>query len=197
MKLDNECCKTYIDISIPKSKSYEVEEKLRNQLSTEDTYPLGRLSSASSRSLSNCCQYVSVVVTNEQTAMNSENNTTCHTNVSKEFTIEHMHGIPRPEDVLKITNNVDDSIELTNLDSRIADEPSDDLNMSGSDDIWPSPNVITKPNENCVCDLKKPVVDIVSKIPNYNLSAVNDKMAFTDESCNQYIDSDEPVIIEK
>ena len=85
-------------------------------------------SSTSSQSLTNC-QYVSVVVTNEQTATNRENVITCHANESNQTA--HDNDILHPN-ISKISDEVDNSIELTHNYSNDIDIPSEPKNLSGN-----------------------------------------------------------------
>lgn len=185
------------------SKSSKVKRKPRHGISEGNIFSVGRLpstsSSTSNQSLSNCCHYVSVVVTNEQAAMNSDNNITCHTNVSKQFAVESINDIFCPEEDSQISGKVDNSIELTDKYSNCMDVPSDVINLSGNHDAVHTPKVIIKYNKNSDTDYIKTVDDMVSKTSDAgNLSAVeDDDVAFTDETCNQYIDSEESVTNEE
>ena len=91
---------------------------------------IGRPSSTSSQSLTNC-HYVSVVVTNEQTADNGENVITCHGNGLKHTA--HDNVIP-PPNISNISDEVDNSIELTHNYSNDIDNPSKPKNLSGNHD---------------------------------------------------------------
>jgi hypothetical protein len=138
---------------------------------------------------------VSVVVTNEQAAMNSDN-ITCDANISKQFAIENINDIFCPESVSQISNNkLGNSYELTHIYPNTMDIPSDVINLSGNHEALYTPQVIIKQhNKNRDNDSAIRVVDKISKSSDENINKVEpDAVAFTDETCDQYIDSEELV----
>ena len=146
-------------------------------------------SSTSSQSLTNC-QYVSVVVTNEQTATNRENVITCHVNELNQTA--HDNGILHPN-ISKISDEVDNSIELTHNYSNDIDIPSKPKNLSGNHVEVNIPKVIIKHDKNSDRD-RNNVVNV--ELPNEENPVTvqpSDALAFTDESCTKYIDSEDSI----
>ena len=146
-------------------------------------------SSTSSQSLTNC-QYVSVVVTNEQTATNRENVITCHANESNQTA--HDNDILHPN-ISKISDEVDNSIELTHNYSNDIDIPSEPKNLSGNHVEVDIPIVIIKHDKNSDREINYDVnVELQKEETPVNVQP-SDALAFNDESCIKYIDSEDSI----
>jgi len=171
----------------------DLKKKPRHRASDGNINPVRRLvstsSSTSSQSLTNCCQYVSVVVTNEQTAMDRENNITCHTNLSNQFA--HDNVILDPNDS-RIPNKMNNSIELMHNDSIDKDIPSDVTNFSCNHDKVDNQPVIIEHDEKSESNMDEADIVLQNHKEYVNVKQ-SDSVAFTDESCIQYIDSEESV----
>ena len=173
----------------------DIKKEPRHRASEGNINPVRRLvstsSSTSSQSLANtCCQYVSVVVTNEPTPINRvENNITCHTDLTNKVAHENDILDPNPSCIPDMANNKN---ELTHNDSIDKDIPSEVANSSGNHDKVHTRQDIIKHDENSVNNMVE-----ADTAPEDNKECVNvkqsDSVAFTDESCIQYIDSDESI----
>ena len=146
-------------------------------------------SSTSSQSLTNC-QYVSVVVTNEQTAINRENFITCHENTLTQTA--HDNDIPHAE-ISKIADEVDNLNELTQNHLNDIDIPSNPKHPSGNHGELNSQEVIINKDRDSDTEI---IIKDNAAIQNQEESVnvePSDAVAFTDESCTQYIDSEDSI----
>jgi hypothetical protein len=144
--------------------------------------------STSSQSLTNC-QYVSVVDTNVQSSTTGKNIITCHANGSNQTA--HDNGSLH-SNISKVSDKVENSIELTHNYSNDIDIPSKPETLSGNHvDI---PKVIIKHDKNSDREINADVNVVLQKEETpVNVESSDDAVAFTDESCTQFIDSEDSI----
>lgn len=143
--------------------------------------------SRSSQSLTNC-QYVSAVVTNKQTT--GKNITTCHANRLNQTA--HDNVIIHPN-ISKISDEVENSIELTHNYSNDIDIPSKPETLSGNHVEVDIPEVIIKHDKNSDREINTDVNGVLQKEETPVNVESSDAVAFTDESCTQFIDSEDSI----
>lgn len=163
------------------------EKREKNKLGQRKTSSKKRLastsSSTSSQSIPNGCQFVSVVITNEQPSSTyRDTSITCHTNLSNHSA--HDNDILDPSNLKE--ENV---IELTHNDSNDKDIPSDVKNNKGNHDQLENVQDIKKDEIESECDNVR--MNITEDVEGRENIDKNDSVAFTDESCTQYIDSED------
>ena len=162
-------------------------EERKNKLGQRKTSSKKRLastsSSTSSQSIPNGCQFVSVVITNEQPSSTyRDTSITCHTNLSNHSAHDN--------DILDPSNLKEENVtELTHNDSNDKDIPSDVKNNKGNHDHVDTVKDNNKGEIESECD--NVPMNITEDVEGRENIDKNDSVAFTDESCTQYIDSED------
>lgn len=143
-------------------------------------------SSTSSQSPSTCCQYVSVVVTNENQISNHENSVSCQNNIKIQLTKDNETLHPNS---MEISNENESPVELKH-NSNDVDIPSNAEHISGNqDNVGKDIQMVIIENKNSESD--KVDYDNTSL---HKQNEVEDNIlydrAFTDDSCIQFIDAE-------
>ena len=144
-------------------------------------------SSTSSQSPSNCCQYVSVVVTNENQISNHENSVSGQKNTKVQCSNDKETLHPNS---MEMSNEKESPVELKHNSDNDLDVPSNSEHISGNhDNLKKDIQMVIIENKNSESDKFNYDNTCLDKQNEVEDNMIYDR-AFTDDSCIQFIDAE-------